>query len=54
MGGAVPVPARPERMVVGGGVFSGNRRARAVTGPIPDIAIMEIEMLSRKKIWTIG
>jgi hypothetical protein len=34
MGGKAPVSARPQRMVVGGGVFSEDGRGRAWTGPI--------------------
>lgn len=34
MGGAASVPAKPERMVVGGRVFSEDVPGRVVTGPI--------------------
>jgi len=34
MGGTVPVPARPQRMEVGGRVFSEDGWGRTVTGPI--------------------
>ena len=34
MGGQALVPARPQRMVAGGGVFSEDGRGRAWTGPI--------------------
>jgi hypothetical protein len=35
MGGGALVPARPEPMVVGGGVLGEDGRGRALTGPIP-------------------
>ena len=34
IGGEALVPVRPQRMVVGGGVFSEDGRGRAWTGPI--------------------
>jgi hypothetical protein len=34
MGGEALVPARPQRMVAGGGVFSEDGRGRTWTGPI--------------------
>jgi hypothetical protein len=34
MGGEALVPARPQQMVAGGGVFSEDGRGRAWTGPI--------------------
>jgi hypothetical protein len=34
MGGEALVPARPQRMVAGGRVFSEDGRGRASTGPI--------------------
>jgi len=46
MGGAVPVPARPQRMVVGGGVFSEDGRGRTATGPVPNVAVTEKKPLT--------
>jgi hypothetical protein len=48
MGGKALVPARPQRMVAGGGVFSEDGRGRAWTGPILSnlIITMEKKMLS--------
>jgi hypothetical protein len=43
IGGQALVPARPQRMVAGGGVFSEDGRGRAWTGPILSNLIIATE-----------
>jgi hypothetical protein len=49
IGGEELVPARPQRMVVGGGVFSEDGRGRAWIGPILSNLIISTEKRCYKK-----